>query len=192
MFVRDQHGHLTGKLFENPAIWRVLHFIPSPTLEQLRQAAKDQYKDYASRGFATITELTYRPDKHMDNIFAEEAEKCPLRLALYTVIDDPETQRPESAFEASEKLWEAGVKLVADGSRHCGTAAVREPYFSSDLTELFGFPTAPSCGALNFTDEKLLKAVEFFHQKGKQIAIHVHGERAIDQVINVYEKVCNE
>ena len=189
VFVRDQYGHLTGKLFETSALFKVLRYAPRASGEKLRQALKDQSKDYASRGFTTVTDLMYAPDKNVEHILAEEAGNLAVRLALYRVVRGPNSGRTQPAFEASEKLWEAGVKLVADGSPHCGTAAVREPYFSSNLTELLGFPTAPSCGALNFTDEKLLEAVEFFHQEGKQIAIHAHGERAIDQVINVYEKV---
>ena len=31
--------------------------------------------------------------------------------------------------------------------------------------------------------------VSFFHQQGTQIAVHAHGERAIDQVIEAYDKV---
>ena len=81
VFVRDQHGRLTGKLFENPAIWRVLYAVPPATREQLRQAVIEQCKDYASRGFTTVTELSCRPDKDVDNILAEDAEKCSVHLA---------------------------------------------------------------------------------------------------------------
>ena len=31
--------------------------------------------------------------------------------------------------------------------------------------------------------------VSFFHQQGTQIAVHAHGELAIDQVIEAYDKV---
>lgn len=188
-YVRDQHGHLTGKLFETSAISKIVSSIPRVSHEKLRQAVKDQCKDSASRGFTTVTELLYMPSKVMNNILAKEGDSLPVRLALYRSVQGPDMDTAQPAFEASEKLWEAGVKLVADGSPHCGTAAVQEPYFLSDLTEILGFPTLLGCGALNFTNEKLLETVEFFHQKRKQIAIHAHGERAVDQVISVYEQV---
>ena len=81
------------------------------------------------------------------------------------------------------------MKLGADGSPHCGKAAVREPFLNSNLTEILGFPPAPCYGNLNHTTEDLLEIVKAKHNNKKQIAIHAHGERAIDQVIGVYEKV---
>lgn len=81
------------------------------------------------------------------------------------------------------------MKLVADGSPHCGTAAVREPYLYSNLTQILGFPPAPCYGQLNHSTQELLETVKFFHQQESQVAIHAHGERAIDQAIGVYEQV---
>lgn len=92
-------------------------------------------------------------------------------------------------FTPNENLWEAGVKIISDGSPHCGTAAVREPFLNSNLTQTLGFPPAPCYGQLNYSSEELLETVKFFHQQGTQIAVHAHGERAIDQVISVYEQV---
>ena len=92
-------------------------------------------------------------------------------------------------FIPNAKLWVAGVKLGADGSPHCGTMAVREPFLNSNLTQTLGFPPAPCYGNLNHSTEDLLQRVKFHHQRGTQIAIHAHGERAIDQVIGVYEQV---
>ena len=94
-----------------------------------------------------------------------------------------------TTFTKNPKLWEAGVKLGADGSPHCGTAAVREPFLDTELTRTLGFPPAPGRGTLNHSPEDLLKTVKSHHQRGTQIAIHAHGERAIDQVIGVYEQV---
>ena len=96
-------------------------------------------------------------------------------------------ERP--TFTPNSKLWEAGVKIVADGSPHTGTAAVREPFLNSNLTQTLGFPPAPCYGNLNHSTEDLLKAVKSYHQRGTQIAIHAHGESTIDQVIGVYEQV---
>ena len=31
--------------------------------------------------------------------------------------------------------------------------------------------------------------VSFFHKQGTQIGVHAHGERAIDQVIELYDNV---
>lgn len=102
----------------------------------------------------------------------------------------PAGDEEEHTFKENPKLWEAGVKIGADGSPHCGTAAVGEPFLNSNLTETLGFPPAPCYGNLNHSTEDLLEIVKREHNRNKrQIAIHAHGERAIDQVIGVYEKV---
>ena len=87
------------------------------------------------------------------------------------------------------KLWEAGVKIIADGSPHTGTSAVREPYLLTQLTETLGFPPAPGYGILNYNTKAMLDTIRKCHNEGKQIAIHSHGERAIEQVLKCYEEV---
>ena len=32
----------------------------------------------------------------------------------------------KGSFKSNENLWVAGVKIIADGSPHCGTSAIRE------------------------------------------------------------------
>ena len=111
------------------------------------------------------------------------------KTVMFSQARSADGEREGPTFSPNPKLWEAGVKIVADGSPHCGTAAVREPFFNSNLTQTLGFPPAPCYGNLNYSTQDLLDTVKFFHEQGTQIAIHAHGERAIDQVIGVYEQV---
>ena len=216
VFVKDDQGHLTGQLFETPAILRVIGHAPQPTVSDFETKIKEQWKDFASRGFTTVTEMGYLSDPEFEPLLKKESKQrdCPIRLALYRVVNGPaktvREEKPSTRFhyqccpsllrrpslnqdeptiEGSDKLWVAGVKLVADGSPHCGTAAVQEPYLNSNLTEILGFPEAPQYGTLNHTTDELLEIVESYHKEGTQIAIHAHGERAIDQVLTVYEQV---
>ena len=95
----------------------------------------------------------------------------------------------QPTFSPNDNLWIAGVKVISDGSPHCGTAAIKDSYLESNLTKILGFPPAPNYGKMNYSDNKLKEMVSFFHQQGIQIAVHAHGERAIDQVIEAYDKV---
>ncbi|XP_072036249.1 putative amidohydrolase YtcJ [Amphiura filiformis] len=107
-------------------------------------------------------------------------------------VQNTETEekcKAESIGYFSDKLWEVGIKFVADGSPHCGTAAVRQPYLNTPLTETLGFPPAPCYGMLNFTSEELADSVRRLSKAGKQVAIHCHGERACEQVLKAYEQV---
>ena len=61
----------------------------------------------------------------------------------------------------------------------------------TDVTEILGFPTAPTYGTLNYSEGELLETIKYFHEQKTQIAVHTYGKDAIDQVIKAYDKVCN-
>ena len=92
----------------------------------------------------------------------------------------------------NNKLWEVGIKIVQDGSPHCGTIAVREPFMSTPLTENLGFPTPPQYGILNFSTQALHDTIKRLHMQGKQIAVHCHGERSSEQILKIYEQVSDK
>ena len=226
VFGRDENGVLTGQMFEAPAMMRVLsYFSPAPDKESLLKAVKDQWQDYASRGFTTVTDMSYVPMDGIDVLLSAVAsqDECPVRLALYTIIypeeesDGRRTSKPKPplccpclavvkltkksagtsvsltrSVNESSKLWEAGVKIVADGSPHTGTMADKEPFLYTNLTEVLGFPKAPCYGQQNFSNEELYEMVKKHHCEGKQISIHAHGDRTCDQAVSAYEKVLAE
>ncbi len=90
----------------------------------------------------------------------------------------------------NNKLWEISAKFIADGSPHCGTAALHEPYLNTSMTKTLGFPPAPCYGKLNFTPQEFLSSAKKMTKAGKQIAVHCQGERACEMVLNVYKEVC--
>ncbi|XP_072049549.1 putative amidohydrolase YtcJ [Amphiura filiformis] len=239
VFVRDEDGKLTGQLLEEPAMMRVMAYIPMPNAAEILGGITDQMRYYASVGITTVTDLGYIPNKAFDTTLKSvfDKEDVPVRLGLYrlehptknepsktqkapkrnnTIVaccprlgfttaelfKNKETQRgasrarstsaeegDESIGNYNSKLWEVGIKFVADGSPHCGTAAVREPYMNTPLTKLLGFPAAPCYGNLNFTSEEIVDSVKRFTQEGKQVAIHCHGERTCEQALRAYEQI---
>ena len=90
------------------------------------------------------------------------------------------------------KLWVAGVKLWADGSPHTGTISVREPLLCTALAESLSFPPSPNYGRLNYETRTLQTTIEHYSAIGAQIAIHTQGERAIEQVLDIYEIIQRE
>ncbi|WP_406676541.1 amidohydrolase [Moorella sp. ACPs] len=75
-----------------------------------------------------------------------------------------------------ELLDEAlGFKVFLDGGLGARTAALTEEYADDP----------GNYGMLNYTDEALLSLVDKVHQKGKPIAAHAIGDRAIDQFLRV-------
>ena len=185
-----ENGKLTGQLLEEPAIISVVNKCPKSlgVLIGVIKAMHDQWRDYAAKGFTTVTEMDYRPELIQDLWLSATAGllDCPIRLALYM---NGESKNKPQIIENS-KLWVAGVKYWADGSPHAGTAAIEEPYLQNDLTKKLSFPPSPyNRGHLDWSDEELLQKVKYYHDQGKQVAIHAQGERAIQQSLNVYKQL---
>jgi len=94
VFVKDENNHLTGQLFEEPAIKRVIGCAPRPTADELKKTVEEQWKDYASRGFTTVTDLGYIRNPALDSLLEEISlnDTCPVRLAMYRIVHGPEQQ----------------------------------------------------------------------------------------------------
>jgi predicted amidohydrolase YtcJ len=71
-----------------------------------------------------------------------------------------------------------GLKILADGSLGARTAWLSEPYSDS-----------PTSGGPNISRDELMKIVEEADKNGLQLAIHGIGDRTIDMILDVYEKV---
>ena len=74
------------------------------------------------------------------------------------------------------------AKIFVDGSLNARSAALYDPYSDDPSTS----------GMMFYTQEELDGVVMKAHQAGFQIAIHAHGDRAIDTTLNSYEKALKE
>ncbi|KAJ8034344.1 hypothetical protein HOLleu_21135 [Holothuria leucospilota] len=212
--VRDKNGKPTGQLLENIAIHLLIDGDPDQGFDEIYESCKMQWRYYASVGLTTVTDLAYNATEIKDKALKKVADNddCPVRVAVYhlksvnesydeesnamssyTEDDSAEKQRRDHDIgNYNGRLWVAGIKLIADGSPHCGTMATKEPYLFTPLTETLCFPKAPGYGNLNMENDALIRTVKHFHTKRKQIAIHAHGDRACEQVLTAYETVFRE
>ena len=196
-YVTDENGKLTGLLLEEPAIKSVLkHALTAWIGFEAIKAIPDQWKDYSSRGFTTVTELAYDPVLPVDLLLSAIAafDHCPVRLGLY--VSTSSKAKPQ-IFKSS-KIWVAGAKIWVDGSPHCGTAAVKDPYLKTEMTKKLAFPPPPppppkpdppNCGFLNWSNEDLYKLIKQHHDEGKQVSLHTNGDRAIDQALKIFKEL---
>ncbi len=103
---------------------------------------------------------------------------CPHILPPPTQLTSGEdkviSETKDKGNEDDEPHWKENfiemiaIKIVSDGSPHCGTMAVRseEPYLVNDLTELLGFPTDLPYGALNWESHEMLEKVREAQRQG--------------------------
>ena len=183
-----EEGKFTGHVIKGSLalIYRALSLPES----EMRECMLRTWRDYSSRGFTTVTELAYAPQETTDKLIKEIAmrEDCPIRLALYQDGDGGAGVHKLDS-PCTDMLWLAGVKLWADGSPHTGTLAVREPLLHSVVSESLSFPPPPNYGTLKYTNDSLKDRIQFYHDAGVQVAVHAQGERAIEQVLSIYEQL---
>ena len=109
IFVTDENGKLTGLLLEVPAIKAVLKHAPLSGLDAVMEVITSihaQWKEYASTGFTTVTEIAYTPSLPVDLYLSATAAyaNCPIRLALYDCTNS--TVKP--MIIENSKIWVGG------------------------------------------------------------------------------------
>jgi len=131
----------------------------------------------ASQGITTLHSLDgmmVKNDRDTD-ILLRIIDKLPIEFVNYTQTFD------------WQKILGYGLKriggcLCVDGSPPQITAAYQEPY-----------PIAPHTrGFLNFTDKELYDFVTATSKAGMQTGFHAIGDRAVDQIMNIYQQVDKE
>ena len=107
-----ENGKLTGLVLETLAIQGILdHYPKEHLLFKVDEAVKSintQWKDYAARGFTTVTELAYNPNIVKDLWLSAKALllDCPIRLVLYQMYNYGEEQ-PKTMFgRAASSGWQ--------------------------------------------------------------------------------------
>lgn len=188
--VRDHDGNPTGMLKEGTAINLATQKIPRPNAIESAKPAFQALRQYSQNGFTTITEMgTISLDlKTLAMLtFLTLMPECPVRLGVYY----PPTSKIKPAIEhINKKLWFPGVKIWADGSPYTGSMAIAEPpYLKTPMTEAldFDFDNYP-CGYLIYESADV-QADTLRPFSGELLATHCHGERAIDQSLDAYEKL---
>ena len=100
-----------------------------------------------------------------------EKVKLPINITIFHQIMDVDKVKKEG-------FSRIGGCIIIDGSIGSFTAAFEEPY--ADPPD--------SKGCLYYTDEEVYRFVAQAHNEGMQISTHCIGDRAIEQMINTYEK----
>ena len=130
-----------------------------------------------SRGITTLHSLDgmmVKDDRDVD-VLMRVKDRLPIEFVVYTQTFDWEKV-------CAYGLGQVGGCLSVDGSPPQITAAYQDPY-----------PSAPNTrGFLNFTDSELHGFVTAASKAGMQVAFHAIGDRAVDQIVHIYQQVDRE
>ncbi|HRH48270.1 MAG TPA: amidohydrolase [Panacibacter sp.] len=178
----DNDGKLNG-IFTESALGLIANHIPAYSADDyalMINAAEDELLSY---GITSATDPAVMPDLLACYHQLERENKLRIRVNALPirVPDGSDEILPLPELFTSDKLIVNTVKFFADGGLSGMTAAMTDPYKNSNST-----------GVLRLTEEFFYPLAKEAAEKGFGIGTHAIGDKAIDVVLNVYERLYNE
>lgn len=183
---RNSSNELTG-IFKDNALGLINDKIPFPSDEQLDKALDQAMQHFAQNGVTSVHHVWDQIDYPGFPETIERAYRNKRLLArVYELGELAKWQerqnRVQSFGTGDEWLKISGLKTFVDGSLGSQTAAFLEPYVDSP----------DDTGLYLFEESELYDWISQADQAELQTAIHAIGDRAINMLLNNYEKVTNE
>ena len=176
--LKNEEGVPTGVLMADEVVFPTMSKIMSRLPEETIWGYIKDCADYAaSKGVTSMSGLMGQfvdGDKDVHLALARGKE-LPIDIAVYYQTWD---------FEKVSELGlnQIGGCLTLDGAGFEYTMALSEPY-----------PQRPERrGFLIHTDEEVYQLISKAHKAGVQCALHALGDRAIDQLVYIYQQVILE
>jgi hypothetical protein len=159
----------SGILLEDVVLY--INEVFPPSNEEIETAIVKAQKKAYSLGITSIHDMTLR--RYLD-VYRTMEKKNILQIRVYAVL--PAIDMDHITSGRGKWVKTGGVKLFADGSLGARTAALSSSY-----------PGTKNCGILNYRRIGLERIVKEANKRGIQIFIHAIGERAIEQILDVYK-----
>jgi predicted amidohydrolase YtcJ len=179
---RDERGEPTGVLHET-AVGLVSRKLPQPTEADYAAMVRAATRHQLERGITSTADCGVLPELLSAYLAMDQRRELSHRLNVMPLRrpDGSTDNLPLPERYLSDHLRVDTVKLFADGGLSGATAALSRPYRHSG-----------SHGVLRFEEEELRELVEESEAAGFRVAVHAIGDRALDQVLSVYEAVAGE
>lgn len=175
-------GEMTGRLMET-AMTIVEEKLPAYTTGQMEKAIQLAQQQLLQKGITSVHDagLGFFDDPFREFAMLsgmEESGALHIRIYVMILAEYFTAFLKKHGDFSSMQLKLGAMKLFADGTIGGKTAAMEHPY--QDSTER---------GMLLYTDEEMEKLVRKAHDMKKQVAVHAIGDRALEQVLRMYEQV---
>ncbi|TFG20460.1 MAG: amidohydrolase [Promethearchaeota archaeon] len=174
---RDIAGYPTGILREN-ATDLIASIEPKPSRGDLIRWQKKSQKYLNAFGITsvhTLDEECYPAYRTIKDSLTLRVYFCP----KHNKLDFLYNEEPNAKTGLGDDMLRLGrVKLFADGSLGAKTAAMRDPY---ETSEDKGVPI--------HTKEDLCNIIEAMNRKGWQLETHVIGDKGAEMVLDCYENI---
>jgi len=175
----EASGEPSGILREG-ALELVWKTAPRPNVKDLELTCLKACKMAVEAGLTCVHWIlgSAREMRTVQKLYFEE--KLPLRVYLgipVEFLDALVTLGVATGF-GSDMVKIGFVKILADGSLGGRTAALKEPYADDPKTS----------GMMLYTQSELNRLVLKAHESGLQLAVHAIGDRAMESVLEAFEK----
>lgn len=192
-FVHGPDGELTGEALETGALTMLATpFIKNVAAPRAYENLHWAYGELAAAGIATASEHSYnRATQEQLYTRAADEPDVKIRIRAYEIgtpelARDPNHRAPRQPAGADELFAQIGMKLWADGSPWQGNIFTSFPYLDTDATRRMGLEPHHH-GGMNYTGEQITELATAYIEQGWQLSCHVHGDRAIDVVLDAYD-----
>jgi predicted amidohydrolase YtcJ len=173
-----------GILYET-AYGLVFRAMSEPSQAQYELWIKAGMEYLRSLGITSATDPAVDPPLYAAYQTLDARGELPIRANLLYIRrpDGGSGTFPLPKKHLSDWLRCDSVKFFADGGLSGATAAISRPYKNLE---------GPSYGILRFEEEELLELALEAHRAGFRIGTHAIGDRALDQVLRVYQRLYQE
>jgi predicted amidohydrolase YtcJ len=173
-FEKDDKNLFTGRIRNRGSFVARRKMFDMISEESHLEGLEKTMEEFISNGITTAVTVeggALFHDKHVE-ILLKNKNKFPIDIELFYSTTDV-----KRVSELS--LPRIGGDIFLDGSFRSQNAALYEPYLDSEN----------SLGCLFFSDDELFEFILQSENLGLQVAVHAVGPRAIDTLLNAYEKV---
>ena len=191
-FVRDAQGNLSGVMKNMLSFIQVMQANPKMQSYESVPALLELLNEWSAEGVTTSSELalgaaTNSPADLDIMLEAAKSEDFNVRLRAYPsyIINEQWNEAGLKNNTGNDLAKVVGFKLVADGSNQGFTGLQRETYCCS-ATHLNSY------GKEYTSVENLYKYAKERTDQGFQLAIHGNGDKAIDNILEVLQRLKDE
>ncbi len=190
---RDPQGNPTGVLKES-AMGLVTRLVPPFTRDQQKQGLLAMIRDFNKEGMTAAKDPGIGQQKW--DLYQELLKDGALTVRMFALWSGPrrveDTAQVLASVNANPRppaslgdgmLLSGGVKLFMDGSGGARTAWMHEDWnknFRETDADNTGYPATPP--------DAYRQIVTEFHNAGVHVSTHAIGDRAIDWVLDTYDR----
>ncbi len=183
----DEDGEPTGRFRENNALKYLFEKMPPLIADEraLLDTLEEALLDFARDGITTVHSFGDGNPKKLNQpepyLKLENHGRLPVRVILN---NEPGANRPDGVISGTgcQKVQYGAVKYFADGSLSNRSAYLRESYVGGD----------PQFGLKIHDDEEWEASLRNDYENENDIAIHIIGDGAMEQVLNIIEKILKQ